>query len=74
MPAKIAAYWVDAESIEDTKERQGLPIYGVGKLLGADHNADVDKKIKLWYCFLESTRRRLWKSWKDYWKYITDMT
>ena len=33
---KIAAYWVDAESIEDTKERQGLPIYGVGKMCCSD--------------------------------------
>ena len=33
---KIAAYWVDAESIEDTKERQGLPIYGVGKMRCSD--------------------------------------
>ena len=27
---------VDAESIEDTKERQGLPIYGVGKMCCSD--------------------------------------
>ena len=33
---KIAAYWVDAESIEDTKERQGLAIYGVGKMRCSD--------------------------------------